>query len=50
MKHMDDDKHYVRHNFPRGTVHVIEDYTYSENGELGMMKKEHATRYFETRG
>ena len=48
MKHMDDDKHYVRHNFPRGTVHVIEDY--SENGELGRMKKEHATRYFETRG
>ena len=48
MKHMDDDKHYVRHNFPRGTVHVIEDY--SENGELGRMKKEHASRYFETRG
>ena len=48
MKHMDDDKSYVRNNFPRGTVHIIEDF--SENGELGKMKLEHQSRYYETRG
>ena len=47
MKYMERNKAHTRRNFLQGSVHVIEDY--SENGELGRMKKEHASRYFETR-
>ena len=47
MKYMDTNKAHLRRNFPRGHVHIIEDY--AENGELGKMKKEHGSRYFDSR-
>ena len=47
LKYMDANKAHLRRNFPRGHVHIIEDY--AENGELGKMKKEHGSRYFDSR-
>ena len=40
-----DNKAHVRRHFPRGHVHVIEDY--SENGEF-IVKREHQSRYYQT--
>ena len=45
MKYMEDNKAHVRRHFPRGHVHVIEDY--SENGEF-IVRREHQSRYYQT--
>ena len=45
MKYMEDNKAHIRRHFPRGHVHVIEDY--SENGEF-IVRREHQSRYYQT--
>ena len=45
MKYMEDNKAHVRRHFPRGHVHVIEDF--SENGDF-VVRLEHQSRYYQT--
>ena len=45
MKYMEDNKAHIRRHFPRGHVHVIEDF--SENGDF-IVRREHQSRYYQT--